>query len=251
MKRLICILGTILGTLMPVSAQNGDDFGMWYELGAEKKISKKWSVGIDGEFLTGFSVRLPLAQIKHPIITFELENELGYVARELKIILDDKKRAAYIKRHAIPTYAIDSAGYDDWIHDQMVTDEELSREAQVKFAYEPKSSIVIPLFNPPEKFLDELMDGLLGQSYRNIEVCLADGSTKDEVEEHVREQYLSDSRVVYQRLAVNAGISGNTNRCIRMATGDWYALFDHDDLLHPSALFEMMKVISAGPADLI
>lgn len=57
MKRFICILGTILGTLMPVSAQNGDDFGMWYELGAEKKISKKWSVGIDGEFRTRNNTR--------------------------------------------------------------------------------------------------------------------------------------------------------------------------------------------------
>ena len=42
---------------MPVSAQNGDDFGMWYELGAEKKISKKWSVGIDGEFRTRNNTR--------------------------------------------------------------------------------------------------------------------------------------------------------------------------------------------------
>lgn len=57
MKRLICILGTVLGTLLPVSAQSGDDFGMWYELGAEKKISKKWSVGIDGEFRTRNNTR--------------------------------------------------------------------------------------------------------------------------------------------------------------------------------------------------
>ena len=204
-------------------------------------------LGINGEFLTGFSVRLPLAQIKHPVITFELENELGYVVRELKIILDEKKRAAYIKRHAIPTYAIDSAGYDDWIHDQMVTEEELAREAEVKFAYEPKISIVIPLYNTPEKFLDELMDGLLGQSYGNIEVCLADGSTKDEVEEHVREKYLSDSRVVYQRLAVNAGISGNTNEAIKMATGDFIMLCDHDDTVEKNACYEIVKALNEDP----
>ena len=204
-------------------------------------------LGINGEFLTGFSVRLPLAQIKHPVITFELENELGYVVRELKIILDEKKRAAYIKRHAIPTYAIDSAGYDDWIHDQMVTEEELAREAEVKFAYEPKISIVIPLYNTPEKFLDELMDGLLGQSYGNIEVCLADGSSKDEVEEHVREKYLSDSRVVYQRLAVNAGISGNTNEAIKMATGDFIMLCDHDDTVEKNACYEIVKALNEDP----
>ena len=47
------------------------------------------------------------------------------------------------------------------------------------------------------------------------------------------------------------GISGNTNACIEMATGDYLALFDHDDLLHPAALFEVAKVICEQDADFI
>ena len=160
-------------------------------------------LGINASFNSGFSIRLPLDQIRNPIITFELENELGYVAKQLKVILDKKKRDAYIRKHAVPTYAVDSAGYDDWFHDHR--------------------------FNTPEKFLDELMEGLLGQSYANIEICLADGSTKDDTEKQVREKYLQDRRVKYQRLKVNAGISGNTNEAIKMASGDWIMLSDHDD----------------------
>ncbi len=204
-------------------------------------------LGINGEFLSGYSIRLPLSQIRHPVITFELENELGYVAQEFDVILDKKKREAYIRENAVPTYAIDSAGYDDWIHENVVTEERLKEEAAETFPYMPKISIVIPLFNTPERFLDELMEGLLGQSYANIEICLADGSTKDETEALVRERYLSDSRVVYRRLEKNEGISGNTNQAIRMATGDFIMLCDHDDTVEKDACYEIVKAINADP----
>ena len=60
-----------------------------------------------------------------------------------------------------------------------------------------------------------------------------------------------DSRIRYRKLEKNGGISGNTNACIDMATGDYIALFDHDDLLHPSALYEVMKAICEQDADYI
>ena len=112
---------------------------------------------------------------------------------------------------------------------------------------QPLISIAIPLFNTPEKFLDELMEGLLGQSYANIEICLADGSTKDDTEKQVREKYLQDRRVKYQRLKVNAGISGNTNEAIKMASGDWIMLSDHDDTVEKDACFEIVKAINSDP----
>jgi hypothetical protein len=51
MRKLITIIGMLLATAATVSAQ-GDDFGVWYELGAEKKLSPKWSIGVEGEFRT-------------------------------------------------------------------------------------------------------------------------------------------------------------------------------------------------------
>ena len=204
-------------------------------------------LGINASFNSGFSIRLPLDQIRNPVITFELENELGYVAKQLKVILDKKKRDAYIRKHAVPTYAVDSAGYDDWFHDHRITDAELEEQRKVRFPVQPLISIAIPLFNTPEKFLDELMEGLLGQSYSNIEICLADGSTKDDTEKQVRERYLQDRRVKYQRLKVNAGISGNTNEAIKMASGDWIMLSDHDDTVEKDACFEIVKAINSDP----
>lgn len=56
MKRLICVLCTMFGTMLTAGAQ-GDDFGMWYEIGAEKKLNKKWSVGLEGELRTRNNTR--------------------------------------------------------------------------------------------------------------------------------------------------------------------------------------------------
>ena len=56
MKRLICVLYTMAASLLTVGAQ-GDDFGMWYEIGAEKKLNKQWSVGLEGELRTRNNTR--------------------------------------------------------------------------------------------------------------------------------------------------------------------------------------------------
>ena len=194
---------------------------------------------------SGFIVRTALDGIKHDRITIEFENELGYVAREINIILNDKEREAYLKENAEPTYAVDNAGYDDWFHDQRVTEAELARQRKDHFPYEPKISIVIPLFNTNELFLEQLMESLVGQSYRNIEICLADGSTSDRPGEFIEKKYGADSRVVYRRLEENTGISGNTNAAIAMATGDFIMLADHDDTLEKDACYEIVRAVNA------
>ena len=61
----------------------------------------------------------------------------------------------------------------------------------------------------------------------------------------------NDSRIKYKKIEKNLGISGNTNVCFGMATGQYIGLFDHDDLLHPSVLYEYMKVICEQDADYI
>ena len=60
-----------------------------------------------------------------------------------------------------------------------------------------------------------------------------------------------DPRIKYQVLEHNEGITGNTNECLKMATGEYIALLDHDDILHPAVLFEYAKVINEKNADYI
>ena len=61
----------------------------------------------------------------------------------------------------------------------------------------------------------------------------------------------NDHRIKYSRLTKNNGISENTNECIKMASGDYLGLLDHDDLLHPAALYEVAKVIEQKNAEFI
>lgn len=134
-----------------------------------------------------------------------------------------------------------------------ITPEKRRREEAVHFPKDIKFSILVPLYNTPIKFLDEMIESVKSQTYKNWELCLADGSDEEHgyVGERVKEYSAEDSRIVYRKLEKNLGISENTNACIDMSTGDYIALFDHDDILHPSVLFENMKAICEHDADYI
>lgn len=131
--------------------------------------------------------------------------------------------------------------------------EEAKRQQETKFDRMVKISILVPLYNTPQTFLNEMIASVLAQTYQNWELCLADGSDRDhdDVEARCKEYVQKDSRIRYKRLGKNEGISGNTNRCYEMATGEYIGLFDHDDVLHPSVLYEYVKVINEQDADYI
>lgn len=142
--------------------------------------------------------------------------------------------------------------------------EEAARQRLHKFDREVKFSILMPLYNTPEKFLRQAIESVIDQTCENWELCLADGSDEEHayVEQVCREymdrdkQYLRPRsslycRILYKKLEKNEGISGNTNACLSLASGNYIALFDHDDVLHPSVLYEYMKAICEKGADYI
>ena len=126
-------------------------------------------------------------------------------------------------------------------------------QSQTKFPKDVKISILVPLYNTSHDFLVQMIESVRAQTYSNWELCLADGSTPEFID--VRQTCLrytkQDERIKYKKLIKNGGISENTNACIDMATGDYIALFDHDDLLHPSVLHDVMTVICEKNADYI
>ncbi len=127
------------------------------------------------------------------------------------------------------------------------------RQRKTVFDQNIKISILVPLYNTPQAYLREMIRSVQKQTYSDWELCLADGSDAEhgDVGDVVAEFAATDRRIVYQKLERNLGISGNTNACIDMASGDYIALFDHDDLLHPSALYEVMRAICDKGADFI
>ena len=159
---------------------------------------------------------------------------------------------------------IEKKAYKSYGTLSMPSQEEIARQREYKFSKDIKYSILVPLYNTPEKFLREMIQSVLDQTYVNWELCLADGSDDAHafvgqiVSEYIEadkktalEYGLSGTRIKYEKLTENLGISGNTNKCFDMATGDYIGLFDHDDLLHPCVLFEYMKAICDQNADYI
>ena len=135
--------------------------------------------------------------------------------------------------------------YAKWIKLNEPTKQELQKQRETKFEIMPKISIIVPLYKTPVNFFTELVDCLINQTYPNWELCLADGSP--EQSEELKKIYEKDSRILYKFLNENKGIAGNTNEAIKMATGDYIALFEHDDLLPVFSLYEVVKCINENP----
>ena len=139
---------------------------------------------------------------------------------------------------------------------------EETRKAQESAVFEkmPLISILVPLYNTPEKFLRDMIESVIAQTYSNWQLCLADGSDAEHVElvsrivreyQEKEKSFRNGGRICYMKLEKNEGISGNTNHCLEMAEGEYIGLFDHDDILHPEVLYWYVKAINEENADYI
>lgn len=135
--------------------------------------------------------------------------------------------------------------YKKWIEKNEPNEGELEIQRKTKFNIEPKISIVVPMYNTKEEFFKDLIECLKNQTYSNWELCLADGSPESNKE--LEKYYLDDERIKYKFLNKNDGISGNTNEALKMVTGDYIGLLDHDDVLPIFALYEIVKCINENP----
>ena len=108
----------------------------------------------------------------------------------------------------------------------------------------PTISILTPLYNTPEPYLREFLDSFVDQTAPNGQLCLADASDAehDTVKRIVEEYQAKNQRIVYKKIE-NKGIAANTNAAASLATGDYLALADHDDILAPHAMYTMGKAI--------
>lgn len=132
--------------------------------------------------------------------------------------------------------------YQNWILQNEPNETELELQKGDKFALQPKISIVVPMYNPDENLFLELLNSLLLQTYSNWELCLADGS--EEKNDTIFALCSRNSKIKYQFLDGNKGISENTNEALKMVTGDFIAFLDHDDCLPRFALYEVVKEIN-------
>ena len=181
--------------------------------------------------------------LKHRInqITFYIK-KYGFfktIIKCIKAVL--RKIIRFLKGEKDLTYG----DYGGWIRFNELTDYDLKKQAKKQFNNSPKISVIVPMYKTKEKFFKDLVNCMIKQTYPNWELCLADGSP--EKNENYKKYYEKDERIKYKFLGENKGIAGNTNAAIQMATGDYIALLDHDDILAEYALYEVARCINKNP----
>ena len=197
----------------------------------------------------GFSIILPLkkqAKLKVTVgnetHTFHI-NQIFFGWQSFIIKLRNSKFVVKLKEFIRNLYQR-KVTYKSWFKLTKASKEELIKQKEYKWAEDaPLFSIVVPLYRTPKGYLKELIESIEAQTYVKWELCLADGSPDNKLEMFVKSY--QDERIKYRYIGENLGISGNTNKAVEMATGDFIVLCDHDDLITPDALFEFAKEIVA------
>jgi GT2 family glycosyltransferase/2-polyprenyl-3-methyl-5-hydroxy-6-metoxy-1,4-benzoquinol methylase len=174
----------------------------------------------------------------------------GTLRRELLRRLGIVSRALPTPR--VPTGLIlepgrDPDAYELWLHRNQLNDDLIAqmRDAIARFEYRPTISVIVPTYNSDPDWLGEAIDSVRAQVYDAWELCIADdGSTRAETRAMLRRYDRGDPRIKVTFLRQNQGISGASNAALELATGEFVALLDHDDVIHPEALFEVVKVLN-------
>lgn len=181
--------------------------------------------------------------IKHRI------NQIKFYIGKYGLIKTIKKCIKTVLRKIIRTLKgekdLQYGDYGGWIKYNEPKDADLKKQMKVKFKIAPKISVIVPMYNTKEKFFKDLVKCMIDQTYPNWELCLADGSPKQN--ENLKKYIEQDERIKYKFLGENKGIAGNTNAAIEMATGEYIALLDHDDILADYALYEVVYALNKFP----
>ena len=172
--------------------------------------------------------------------------------------------ASYIKRNGvIPSFykayerLIRDEDEKDYMKTPDVFDEIAGREQREleenrKFTHNYRISILVPAYETDSEYFREMAVSVINQTYANWELIIADASESDRVKyivDSIRKEFgerAGETKLKYYRLAENKGISENTNEALKVATGEYIGLLDHDDVLSENALYEVMEVLEEG-----
>ncbi|MCM1308032.1 MAG: glycosyltransferase [Butyrivibrio sp.] len=181
---------------------------------------------------------------------------MSRVKKALSAVRDNgiSKAAAMLRRRLIAEPKVQSRRAAALVRRSM-SKSVLDAQRAHKFTDWPLISILMPVYNTDIDMLCRAIESVTAQTYGAWELCICDASdgAHGGVGDKCREYAQADAacRIKYRRLARNGGISANTNECAKMASGGYLALLDHDDMLHPSALYRAVSEIAESGADFV
>ncbi|MBU3574774.1 glycosyltransferase family 2 protein [Polynucleobacter sp. UK-Mo-2m-Kol15] len=172
---------------------------------------------------------------------------LSYDAKEIAGLIENQRAAkvdAYMKQ------SIPEIDYQKWIDLNEIPSSRykaLSDEIN-QLTASPLISIVMPTYETPIDLLRAAIDSVINQVYENWELCIADDYSKSpQIKEVLNEYKNKDHRIKFLMRDENGHICEASNSALGMASGDFVALLDHDDELHPLALFYIAKSVIEFP----
>ena len=114
---------------------------------------------------------------------------------------------------------------------------------------QPRVSVLTPIYNTNPQHLREMIESILAQTFTDFEfLILNDSPDNTEIEKIVRDYANRDARIVYHKNIKNMGITPSRNKLLKMARGEYIAIFDHDDISVPTRLEREVAYLDANPS---
>ena len=163
-----------------------------------------------------------------------------------------KKGILYLRHYGMKEFWVklterfqaDDVDYKEWYENHRVLEKDLEEQKNVHFFKEPLISIIVPIYNTPITFLRQMIDSVQQQPYEKWELCIGNASPEKQEIRQVLEEYKSDKRIKEIAIPENKGIAENTNKAMTISEGEFIGLLDHDELLAPNALYEVVKALN-------
>jgi glycosyltransferase involved in cell wall biosynthesis/SAM-dependent methyltransferase len=152
-----------------------------------------------------------------------------------------------LQGESIPEQSTPNQRYERWLQANTPKERDLRQMAEMLpvLGYQPLISIIMPTFNTPGPYLRAAIDSVQAQIYSNWELCIADdASTAPQVRSILQAYAAQDTRIKVTFRSENGHISQCSNTALELATGEFVALLDHDDLLPPEALYEVVLLLN-------
>ncbi|KYC39084.1 glycosyl transferase family 2 [Scytonema hofmannii PCC 7110] len=219
-------------------------------------VYRRWQQALGFAFTTHPESVKFISQGKHLWTVFKTKgtrNALAKILKKTSQKLDNVTHPIVAIAQEIP--CSDDADYQKWLNKNYPRQADLRKMAETVevFSYTPIISIIMPVFNTPECFLKQAVESVLSQVYPFWELCIADDCSTEPYVKQVLEKYAAiDLRIKVSFRKENGHISRASNSAIEIATGEFIALLDHDDVLTPDALYEVALLLNRHPdADMI
>ncbi len=147
----------------------------------------------------------------------------------------------------------DAVDYPTWrARNAILYDEDIARLRAALDALPgggPSFSIVMPVHDPEPTGLQEAIESVQTQIHGRWQLCIVDDGSEDPAVHAVLDAAARDPRVIVRRRPTNGHIVAATNDALELASGEWVAFMDHDDLLAPHAL--ALLALDAPDADVL